>query len=76
MGQSLTTQFLGSEHEIPCLRCRYPIWVRYSEIVTQVGITCPCCRALVPLRDDTGSVHNAGAAVEQRIRDALKGLFR
>lgn len=75
MGQSLSTQILSSEREVPCPRCHYPIWVRHSEIVTQVGATCPCCRVLVLLHDATGSAKNAGMVMEQQIRDALKGLF-
>ncbi|MEV7010229.1 hypothetical protein [Streptosporangium sp. NPDC051022] len=75
MGQSLATQFLHSDLDIPCPACRYIMWVRWSEIVAQCVITCPCCRIDVRLTDGEGGMQTAGSAIEQQINQALKGLF-
>lgn len=76
MGESLATQLLRSDDEVACSTCGYPIWVRYSEIVAQAAVTCPCCFTQVWLVDQTGSAQNAGEVIEQQIAHALKGLFR
>ncbi|MET9252018.1 hypothetical protein [Nonomuraea sp. NPDC003709] len=74
MGESLATQFLKADLEIPCTQCSYPMWIRYSEVVAQATVTCPCCFVQVRLIDDTGSAQNAGEVVEQQIAQALKDI--
>ncbi|MEU7749330.1 hypothetical protein [Nonomuraea sp. NPDC049158] len=76
MGESLATQFLKADLEIACTQCGYPMWIRYSEVVVQATVTCPCCFLQVLLVDDTGSAQNAGEVVDQQIAQALKGLLR
>jgi hypothetical protein len=50
--------------------------VRWSEIVVQATVLCPCCRIRLGLIDDRGGMQNAGNDVERQITDALKGLFQ
>ncbi|MFI6468528.1 hypothetical protein [Streptomyces sp. NPDC050538] len=76
MGESLATQFLSADLETACPACGYLMWVRYSEVVAQTAVTCPCCYTHIWLVDETGSAQNAGDAVQQQITQALKGLFR
>ncbi|MCX9193120.1 hypothetical protein C3Y87_17205 [Carbonactinospora thermoautotrophica] len=76
MSESLSTQFLSADLEVPCPSCRYPIWVRYVEVVAQAAVLCPCCHVWVWLRDADGSVQNAGDVIEQQLKHALKGLFK
>lgn len=75
MPDSLATQLLHSDLEVPCPRCEYPIWVRWSEVVVQQTVLCPCCRIRVGLVDDRGGMQMAGNDIERHINDALKGLF-
>ncbi|AZM73530.1 hypothetical protein D1J63_36585 [Streptomyces sp. KPB2] len=76
MGESLATQFLSADLETACPSCRYLMWIRYSEVVAQTAVICPCCYAQIWLVDETGSAQNAGDVVQQQISQALKGLFR
>ncbi|MER5385963.1 hypothetical protein ABT040_37920 [Streptomyces sp. NPDC002688] len=76
MGDSLSTQFLGTDLDTACPSCGYLMWVRYAEIVAQTAVICPCCYATVWLVDETGSVQNAGDAIQQQIAQALKGLHQ
>jgi alpha-glucuronidase len=76
MGESLATQLLRADLEVPCAECGYPMWIRYSEVVVQTTVTCPCCFVQIRLVDDTGSAQNAGEVVDQKIAEALKGLIR
>ncbi len=76
MGESLATQFLRTDLEISCTQCGYPIWIRYSEVVAQANVTCPCCFIQLRLVDDTGSAQNAGKVIDREIARALKGLSR
>jgi hypothetical protein len=73
--ESLATQFLHSDVEVDCSACGYPIWVTWAEIVVQAVVRCPCCRIKNQLRDNEGSIQNAGRIAEQAINQALKGLF-
>jgi hypothetical protein len=75
MAASLATQFLHSDLELDCPVCEYPVWVTWAEIVVQLAVLCPCCRARIQLSDDEGSMQNAGLVVEQEINRALKGLW-
>ncbi|MGW6861769.1 hypothetical protein [Streptomyces xanthophaeus] len=76
MAESLTTQMLRSDLEADCPFCGYLIWVRYSEVVAQTAVPCPCCYAQIWLLDESGSVQNAGAVIEHQIDQALRGMFR
>lgn len=75
MSGSLATQLLGAAMEVDCPTCGYPVWVRYSEVVAQAAVICPCCFTRIWLVDEAGSAQNAGDIIEQRITQALKGLF-
>jgi DNA-directed RNA polymerase subunit RPC12/RpoP len=72
MAESVEGQILRSTLTIACPRCGYDVWVRYSEIVTQVAVRCPCCRVRIRLVDDAGSVATAGRQVDQAIEDMFK----
>jgi hypothetical protein len=74
VSDSLSTQLLHADIEIPCPSCEYPVWVRLAEVTAQCFVRCPCCHVLIRLQDDTGTVHTAGALIEQQLRRALKGL--
>ncbi|MFJ9909424.1 hypothetical protein ACIRVK_42535 [Streptomyces sp. NPDC101152] len=76
MGESLATQFLSADLERACPTCGYLMWVRYSEVVAQTAVTCPCCYTQVWLADSNGSAQNAGDVIQQQITQALKGLSR
>ncbi|MFJ6054641.1 hypothetical protein [Streptomyces sp. NPDC092307] len=76
MAESLATQMLRSDLEADCPFCGYLVWIRYSEVVAQTAVTCPCCHARIWLVDETGSARNAGAVIERQIAQALKGMFR
>ncbi|MGI8702358.1 MAG: hypothetical protein ACR2JU_14370 [Nocardioidaceae bacterium] len=71
----ISTQLLHGDLEVDCPSCTYPVWVRYSEIVTQLSVLCPCCRTTIRLLDDRGTVVTAGDVVEQSIENALKDFF-
>jgi hypothetical protein len=73
---SLTTQLLHGDHDVPCPRCGFEIWVRASEIVVECAVLCPVCRTRIWLRDDRGQMHNIGSMIESSVDRALKGLFR
>jgi hypothetical protein len=75
MGGSLATQLLHSDLELSCPRCKYPIWIRYAEVVAQTAVLCPCCRIRIWLRDADGSAQNAGDVIEEQINQALRGFF-
>jgi len=66
---------LHSDLEVDCPECQYPIWVTWAEVVVQLTVRCPCCRAAVQLTDAEGSMQNAGRVVEQEISRILKGLW-
>lgn len=76
MGESLATQFLSANLETACPACGYLMWLRYSEVVAQTAVTCPCCYTQIWLIDETSSAQNAGDSVQQQITQALKGIFR
>ena len=71
----LTTQFLHSDLDVECPECTYPIWVKYSEIVAEVAVLCPCCRSVIGLVDSRASMALAGTEIEREIDRVLKGLF-
>ncbi|OUC93013.1 hypothetical protein [Streptomyces swartbergensis] len=75
-GESITTQLLNADLETACPSCGYLMWVRYSEVVAQTAVICPCCFTQIWLVDETGSAQNAGDAIQQQITQAMKGLFR
>ena len=56
--------------------CQYPIWVRLIEVAAQVAVLCPACRRRIWLRDDTGSVQHAPAAIDHAVNEALADLTR
>lgn len=67
---------LHTDLEVECPRCEYPIWVRGIEIVAQVVVTCPCCRARVRTIDADGSFQNGDRDIERQIEQALEKLWR
>jgi|ERR1022692_840362 ribosomal protein S27E len=75
-GESLATQFLHTDLDVTCPACRYPVWVRYSEIVAQAAVLCPCCRGRIWLRDAQGSAQTAGDVIERQAEEMLKGLWK
>lgn len=76
MGESIGTQILHTDLEVPCPRCEYPVWVRGAEVVAQTTVLCPCCRTRIQLVDDNGSAQNAGDVIERQITETLKRMFR
>lgn len=58
--------------DLPCPSCEYPIWILWAEAAAQVTVRCPCCRAMVRIVDETGSVQTTPA----QMRDALQDLDR
>jgi hypothetical protein len=75
MANSLTTQLLGAETEIPCPACGYPLWVLLAEVAAQASVLCPCCRCRVWLRDADGSTQTAADMIQRHIEQALKEMF-
>jgi Zn finger protein HypA/HybF involved in hydrogenase expression len=71
----LTTQLLHGDLEVECPKCTYPIWVKYSEIVVEVAVLCPCCRVTIALVDTRASMALAGVEIEREIDSVLKGFF-
>jgi len=73
---SLSTQFLRSDlDDVPCPRCGFGLWVRYAEVVAECAVLCPVCRTRIQLRDDRGSVNNAGSAIESEFDQMIKDVF-
>ena len=73
--ESLSTQVLDADIEVPCPACQYPIWALFAEVVAQTAVLCPCCRCRVWLRDADGSMQTAGDAIARQIDEVFKGLF-
>ena len=71
----LATQFLHSDLEVDCPVCSYPVWVRYSEVVCEAAVLCPCCRTTIKLIDERGAAATAADVVEEVMQQAFKGLF-
>lgn len=71
----LSTQLLRADVDVDCPVCGFSLWVRMSEIIAQVNVLCPCCRAGIQLVDDRGGLSTTGDAIEALISDSLKGLF-
>jgi hypothetical protein len=76
MPESLETQLLHADLEVRCPRCEYLIWVTGAEIIAQVAVTCPCCRARGWAIDTEARFHNAGRDIERQVNQLLKGLRR
>ncbi len=74
VSESLASQFLHSDLEFDCPVCRYPVWVTWAEVVVQLTVRCPCCRAAIRLADADGSMQSAGRVIEEQINQMLKGL--
>lgn len=75
MVDSLSTQLLhGDLDDIPCPSCGFGLWVRFAEVVAECAVRCPVCRTEVWLRDERGTVHNAGAVIESTIEQVLKDV--
>jgi DNA-directed RNA polymerase subunit RPC12/RpoP len=74
MGSSVAAEMLDTDLDLPCPGCGYPLWVRVVEVVAQTAITCPACRDRIWLRDDTGSVQNAGSQIERQIGQMVDDL--
>jgi ribosomal protein S27E len=66
--------------DVDCPDCRYPIWVRRSELAAQVSVLCPCCRLLVRLVNPDGSAQTIDRQIEQlvdrKVRKIEKDLDR
>lgn len=60
--------------ELNCPVCGYPIFVLGSEVATQVHVRCPCCRTLIRLVDQDGSMHTAARDIESALKDMLRTL--
>lgn len=76
MAESLGTQLLHSDLEVPCPECGYPVWVLYAEVVVQAAVLCPCCRVRIWLCDAQGGMQNAGDVIELELNQALRGLWK
>ncbi len=82
MPDSLATQMLNKDLDVPCPECDYPIWACVVEVVVGTTVTCPACRCRVRLVDADGSVQNMGDKVANAMADmvqdlnkAIKGIF-
>jgi hypothetical protein len=76
VAESLGSQFLHSDVEVPCPECGYLIWIRYAEIVVQTAVWCPCCRIRIWLRDAEGGMQTIGDAIERQFEQTLKDLWK
>lgn len=74
MPESIEFQILRSTLTVACPSCGYEVWLRYSEIVAQVMVRCPCCRVRIKLLDEYGSAAVAGREIEQEITGILKNI--
>jgi hypothetical protein len=74
--EDLTGQLVNMSVEVPCPRCSYRIWAMLAEVIARSFVLCPCCRIGVRLVDSAGSAQNFGSAIEDKVRNVLKGRFR
>jgi len=65
----MTSLLRGANLDAPCPHCGYLLWFRWSEVVAQVSLICPCCRWRIWLRDADGSMHNAAASIDRQLSD-------
>lgn len=72
---SLASQILHDDHEVDCPQCGYPVWIRFSEVIAQCTVTCPCCRLRLHLVDGGGSMQMLGDTLERQIDRAVKDIF-
>ena len=72
MSESIEVQILRSTLTVACPSCGYDVWIRYSEIVAQVVVRCPCCRVRINLVDDHGSAAVVGREIKRAITACLK----
>lgn len=73
---SLASQILHGDHEVDCPECGYPVWIRFSEVIAQCTVTCPCCRLRLHLLDSSGQMQTLGSTLERMLDRALKGWTR
>lgn len=75
---SLTESLLREYIDVPCPACNYVFAVQLVDVRTQVYRRCPCCKRLIQLIDQGGSIFGAMESVEsamQELENTLKGLF-
>jgi hypothetical protein len=65
---SIAYDILHGHTDAPCPRCTYPVWIRLSEVMAQTTVLCPCCRTLIALREDRGSLRTAAAEISSALR--------
>jgi hypothetical protein len=65
--EELATQFLRGDLDVDCPTCGYSLWVRWSEVVAQTTVLCPCCRIRIRLLDDRGGMQTAGEVLERML---------
>jgi hypothetical protein len=70
------------DFDVACPECRYPVWIRCSEVAAQVTVLCPYCRVRIRLVNPDGSaatverqIEREVERVEEEITRMLKGLF-
>lgn len=73
--ESLATQLLHSDLEVPCPECDFELWIRVAEILAECTVLCPVCRTRIRLRDDRGGTHNAGSMIESTLDSMIKEVF-
>jgi hypothetical protein len=74
----LSDEILQQLIEINCPDCEYPFEVQLVDARTQVFRRCPCCRLLIHLIDDGGSLYGELQQIDSAMDDltrTLKGLF-
>lgn len=74
VSESLETQLLRGDLSASCPRCGYDLWLRVSEVVTQIRVTCSCCHLQIQLVDAHGSTATAGRIIESAVNKAFDGL--
>lgn len=76
---TLKSALLAGLLEAPCPACGYHFEFQLLDAVTQVHRWCPCCRARIHLKDDSGSasgsVESAHAAFSDLERQ-IKRMFK
>ena len=75
MSASIESQVLRMDADVECPQCRYPFWVRMSEVIVQTTVLCPCCHCRVRLVDERGSAATAGSVVASQVESLLSELF-
>lgn len=65
---------LGTDMDVPCPACSYPIWIRLVEVVVGTAVRCPACLCRVWLVDESGTVQNASRDVDRALEELGRSL--